>query len=140
MTRLFGFSNTWGYSPSTIIGEVFTTLLRWPALSFIIMEYTTVSLGQPGCGGAKHFFESMAVIITISPLISSNFPFGSTSALAKVAMQLSRLSIKKTLKRERLRQVLSPFFKAQISQLSSPPALTPISPSPSVNDMVMVSV
>lgn len=99
-----------------------------------------MSLGQPGCGGAKHFFESIAVIMTISPLMSSYLLPVSILAEAYVLMQVSRWSIKKTLKPFKLKQVLSPVLSEQKSQLSSGDGLTPISPSPSVKEIVIVSV
>ena len=86
-------------------------LLKFPALSRKMMVYTTVSLGQPGVGGAKHFLESIALIRAISPLMSSYLPCCSMFAEAKLPTQVSLLSIKKTLKPRIFKQVLSPVLK-----------------------------
>ena len=82
-------------------------LLKWPAISRKIMAYVTLSFtahGQP----PKHLVLDIPVMTCMVPEIALYLPAGCTLAEAKVLMQLSRLSIRKTSKFCRRRQEESP--------------------------------
>lgn len=80
-------------------------------------------------------------MITISPLSDLYLPLGSTLAEANVLTQLSRLSISIMLKLDNRRQLESPSSKPHTLQIESAGlGKTPISPSPSVNEMMMESL